>query len=123
MYKNILKSRINRLERYIAKNESIVNNKNNDAEYEASVAIANWVRQMWKADPNFAMDAKAFVNGDSEGDWLIDACLDSLDNQGFSYDNDGADYISDCLADKIIGILEAAESCSHRRKSHRRSHR
>ena len=53
----------------------------------------------------------------------MDACLDSLDDQGFSYDNDGADYISDCLATEIIGILEAAESCSNRHKSRRRSHR
>lgn len=100
-----LESRIARLEKLLVKRESY----DDDTAEEVATAVADWVRDMWNNDPSFSESALAYINGDDGGDWIMDECLDALEEQGFVFDNEDADYISDCLAAEMVGLLEAAD--------------
>lgn len=96
-----LESRIARLEKLLIKHESY----DDDTAEEVANAVVDWVRDMWNNDPSFSESALAYINGDDDGDWIMDECLGALEEQGFVFDNEDADYISDCLTDAIDDII------------------
>lgn len=110
-----LESRIARLEKLLVKRESY----DATTAKQVTTAVTNWVYGMWNNKdccPLFRKSALAYINGYDDGDWVIDKCLDVLEAQGFVFDNEDVDYISDCLSNAIATIAEADESRERRVK-------
>ena len=107
-----LESRITQLEKLLVTSESYDDKLREDV----AIAIADWVRLIWNKDPLFAAFALAYINGEDKGDWIMDKCLNALEDQGFIFDNEDTDYISDCLTAEVAAIAEADESLKRRVK-------